>query len=209
MRKLPLPYVPALLSLTLFLNLAACDKSDDPEPDALSEATLTLSDTEALYFMLEEEKLARDVYRYLGDLWDHPTFLNIEQSEVQHVSSVVALLEFYSLPYELLPEGIFLDSQLQGLYNDLIQAGTPDLESALEVGAQIEDLDIADLETYLQETVNPDLIRTFESLQCGSRNHLRSFSGVLESLGTEYEPQYISEAEYLLILSESRERCGL
>ena len=39
----------------------------------------------------------------------------------------------------------------------------------------------------------------------GSRNHLRSFARILERLGINYEPQYISAEEYEQIVSTPHE----
>ena len=169
---------------------------------------LTAADEDALYFMLEEEKLARDVYQYLGALWNHNTFANIEESESNHVNAVIQLLETYGLEYELAGAGTFFNADLQALYDALIASGETDLGPALTVGARIEDLDIMDLEEYLEQTTNPLLLDVFSSLQCGSRNHLRAFTGALESLGLAYVPEFISPEDYQEILDGEREQCN-
>lgn len=169
---------------------------------------LTASDKAALYFMLEEEKLAKDVYGYLASYWNHITFENIERSESSHINAVASLLKAYGLEYQLGEAGMFENVELQELYHALIAMGETDLGSALTVGATIEDLDIADLETYLNQVTNPWIRDVFYSLQCGSRNHLRAFTGSLELLDIGYLPQYISVIEYESILSNNRERCN-
>lgn len=199
----------ALLVVPLTWAFSACESSDLPAPTAkIAVEPLSPSDQEALYFMLEEEKLARDVYQFLGDLWSHQTFLNIVQSEAQHMSAVTTLLEANALPFTVEAPGEFQNPELQALYDQLTEQGRTDLSQALKVGALIEDLDIADLETFIQATDHPDLIRTFERLQCGSRNHLRAFSNALDALGDTYTPAYISAEEYQVILANSNERCG-
>ena len=182
--------------------------SDNDANQAVPEPELTTADQEALYFMLEEEKLARDVYQYLGALWNHNTFANIEESERNHVNAVIGLMEAYSLDYELAEAGTFLNPDLQELYDALIASGETDLGSALTVGARIEDLDINDLEEYLGKTSNSLLLDVFSSLQCGSRNHLRAFTGALETLGLTYDPEFISQEGYEEILDGEREQCN-
>ena len=182
--------------------------SDEDAEKAEPNPKLTTSDEAALYFMLEEEKLARDVYNYLGALWNHNTFVNIEASESNHVNAVIGLMETYGLEYELAEAGTFLNPDLQELYDALIASGETDLGSALAVGARIEDLDIDDLEEYLGKTTNPLLLDVFSSLQCGSRNHLRAFTGALETLGLTYEPEFISQESYQEILDGQREQCN-
>lgn len=169
---------------------------------------LSQEEAAALTYMVEEEKLARDVYHYLGDLWDQNTFANIEESESNHVNAVIGLLETYDLEYELAEAGTFQNPDLQELYDALIASGETDLGSALTVGARIEDLDIYDLEQFLGMTTNPLLLDVFASLQCGSRNHLRAFTSALETLGLTYEPEFISQESYQEILDGDRERCN-
>lgn len=169
---------------------------------------MTPAEQDALYFMLEEEKLARDVYSYLGAYWNHNTFLNIERSESSHVNAVIALLNAYNLEFDLAVAGTFHNVELQELYSHLIGIGTTDLEAALTVGATIEDLDIKDLDTYMNTVSNPLIQNVFSSLQCGSRNHLRAFTSSLEALGASYLPQYISATAYADIVNSSSERCN-
>ena len=66
------------------------------EPDAANE----ISDEAEimLQFMGEEEKLARDVYVYLNDKWDHNVFANITKAEQMHIDSVNKFLETYDIP---------------------------------------------------------------------------------------------------------------
>jgi len=187
------------------------DDSDSDETDgsdASDSDNLSTEDQQALYFMLEEEKLARDVYGYLGDLWEIPVFENIMQSEIQHVAAVETLLVSYGLEYELLDPGTFDDQELQALYDELTTAGTEDLEAALWVGATIEDLDILDLQEFIDATETEAIKSVFESLQCGSRNHLRAFARNLENLGISYLPQFISETQYETIIESSQEQCN-
>lgn len=67
------------------------------------------SDTEieALTFMVEEEKLARDVYNVLYDIWGIPTFANIAKAEQRHMDAIIGLLDKYELnnPAALLEAG--------------------------------------------------------------------------------------------------------
>ena len=65
-----------------------------------------------------------------------------------------------------------------------------------------------DLEDYINESSNESLILTYENLQCGSRNHLRSFVTAIENLGFTYTPQFLTLEEYEAILNSSREQCN-
>jgi hypothetical protein len=168
---------------------------------------LNQADYEALVFMLEEEKLARDTYEYLDNIWSLKQFANIKLSEQTHMNLVTNLLETYKIEYNLLPTGEFQNQNLQELYNQFVVQGKIDLASALQIGATIEDLDIVDLENFINITTNASIKDVFENLQCGSRNHLRSFIASIEKLGDTYTPQFLTENEYKQIINSSREQC--
>ena len=74
-------------------------------------------------------------------------------------------------------------------------------------GATIEDLDIVDLQKYISETQNAQIISVYQSLQCGSRNHLRSFTGSLVFYDATYTPQFLSLEEYNIIVNSTQEQC--
>ncbi|MBK7635861.1 MAG: DUF2202 domain-containing protein [Saprospiraceae bacterium] len=105
-------------------------------------------------------------------------------------------------------EGEFADFQLQTLYYQLITKVNISLKDALEAGATIEDLDISDIQSFYKNTTKADIIQVYELLTCGSRNHLRGFTGQLKTLGSSYTPQFLTDGEYQTILSGSHEHCG-
>uniref|UniRef100_UPI0032163D6F DUF2202 domain-containing protein n=1 Tax=uncultured Draconibacterium sp. TaxID=1573823 RepID=UPI0032163D6F len=188
-------------------SLALANKSAEWAVAAGDSCTYdgVLSDEEktGLLKMLEEEKLARDVYLYLYEKYAEPVFQNIASSEQSHVNAVLSLLEGYEVLYpELGDAGVFTDPAFTTLYNDLTSQGDASLEAALKVGATIEDLDIADLMELLDEVANADVIRVYTNLLNGSQNHMRAFIRVLASLGvTDYTPVYISEEVFVAILA--------
>ena len=100
----------------------------------------------------------------------------------------------------------FANATLQQLYLDLLQQGTPSLVEALQVGAQIEELDIVDIQKALETVDNQDIRLVYDSLMKGSRNHLRSFVMTLTQQGTTYTPQYLSLDAYTAIVSTPIER---
>jgi hypothetical protein len=140
---------------------------------------LTQTEIDALRFMREEEKLARDVYSELATVWDLGVFWNIAESEQQHMDAVLDLLEKYGIEDPALGPGEFYNEDLQGLYNDLMAKGGLSLIDALEVGVIIEVTDIEDIEYYLKLTDNKDIIQVFTNLLNGSENHLAAFNSHL------------------------------
>ncbi len=153
---------------TLINNIPASDLSD--------------AQKEGLIFMIEEEKMARDVYEYLYTAWGVQIFTNIASSEQQHMDAVQALLNKYALdaPSSLDSRGTFENADLQALYDQLIEKGQLSLVDALEVGVAIEELDIADLKEIIEGGVPEDLEMVYENLLKGSYNHLNAFNNQLD-----------------------------
>ncbi len=176
--------------------------------DNIKEDDLLDMEIKSLISMREEEKLARDVYRTLYEKWDLQTFKNISYSENRHSLAVKTLLDRYEIsdPVEDDATGKFTIPNMQTLYNDLVEKGNVSLINALEVGATIEDLDIYDLNNWLEKTDNEDIKIVYENLSRGSRNHIRSFIGQLESRDENYTAQYLSQDEIDKILTNDKER---
>lgn len=183
-----------------------CQCLNDNYPvEVLSDA-----ETQALLYMREEEKLARDVYKALNERWSMPVFANISQSEQRHMDAVLCLITKYALsdPVGDNAAGVFQNSTLQGLYTTLTQQGLQSMEAAFRVGAKIEDLDINDLMEAMPNMDNADIKAVFESLTKGSRNHLRAFSTQISRLGETYTPEFISADLYNEILQSGHETGG-
>jgi hypothetical protein len=161
-----------------------------------------------LVFMREEEKLARDVYQAMDDLWGLRAFGQINWSEQSHMDAVRAVLDKYGIPDPVgdNPPGEFTDAGLQQLFDQLLDQGSLSLIDALIVGATIEDLDIHDLDGALDRADNVDIRTVYQNLQKGSRNHLRAFYGLLVASDATYDPQYLSLEDFEEIVNSPMER---
>ena len=172
--------------------------------DDLSEA-----DIEGLLFMREEEKLAHDVYVYFFNKYELTIFSRISESEAKHAESVLNLINHFGLVDPSSEDaGVFNNTELQALYDQLIEQGNASVEDALAVGALIEETDILDLENQLNTTENPDLIRVYTHLLNGSYHHLKGFSKTLLSYDVTYEPQLLSQEAYEAILATTNGNGG-
>ena len=192
------------------LFLTSCSSDSDENDTNLEIEQLTQEEIDDLFFLREEEKLARDVYLYAYDKYAAVIFKNIANSESQHMNSVLQLLNKYNLTdsaSEIMGE--FNNTTLQIIYNDLIEQVNISLLEALRVGDMIEDLDINDLNVNEQRTEKTDLLTVYGLLKCGSRNHLRNFNAQLLSMDGSYSPQFISQEDFDTIVSTSNEQCAL
>lgn len=162
-----------VLALALLPQLGA---QGNPGGNALTEEEKT-----RLMLMREEEKMAGDVYRLLGEKWNLRIFRNIASSEDNHFKQVGKLLDRYGLPDPASTQsGVFADSRLGVLYQELVTKGTRSIQEALEVGVLIEKVDIDDLVKGIMEAKQPDIKRVYTNLLNASFNHLESFETTLE-----------------------------
>ena len=168
-------------------------------------ANLSSSEVEGLLYMAEEEKLARDVYAYLNDLWGTQLFDNIAQSEQTHMDALLSLISKHNLESPIMSDsaGVFMNATLKALYEQLIETGAKSEVDALKVGAAIEEIDIIDLDEYTKVSTSQDILNIYENLKSGSESHLRAFVSQLEKYGITYTPQYLSVEEYDAIISGS------
>lgn len=174
-------------------------------PNCQTTGVLDSTEVTTLMFMREEELLARDIYLAMKVLY--PTmsiFNNIAASEQTHTNAIKKLILKYSLtdPAANHVQGVFVNPDIQALYNTLLAQGNTSLNDALYVGATIEDMDIYDLNTHIANDVdNTDILQVLKNLRKGSFNHIRAFNGKLKANGITYIPQYLTQAEFDAIVN--------
>jgi len=130
-----------------------------------------------LLYLVEEEKLARDVYAALDAVSISPKFKNISQSEQTHMDYISALLVTYGIKNPTIGKkpGEFTNKSLSALYKTLVTKGKKSSIDALQVGILIEEKDLADLATLSKSITQTDIKTAVAFLKKGSENHLRAF----------------------------------
>ena len=160
----------------------------------LSFEELDEVETANILFMREEEKLARDVYTLFNEKYNYRIFNNISKIEQIHMNAIKVLIDRYQLvdPVGSNDYGVFANTELSDLYSQLIALGDESVIEALKVGAEIEEIDIIDLETSINElTGNTDIKFVFANLKRASGFHLKAFVNVLEFNGYVYTPKHL------------------
>lgn len=132
------------------------------------------SEKEMLIRGYSEEKLARDVYTYLDDIYDKAVFSNIIPAEQRHVEVMEGLLNTYDIE---VPTGY---GPYEKEFIDLKAKGKKSLKDALEVGLMIEILDIEDLDKTIASTENEIISNAYSNLRKASVNHLNAFARNME-----------------------------
>ncbi|HDR90202.1 MAG TPA: DUF2202 domain-containing protein [Bacteroidetes bacterium] len=204
--------IPLLLAGTLFSangqekqttkNQAAVPPCLQPQNTGQT-ASLSREEARSLILLREEEKLARDVYRFFHSRHSWRPFANIAGSEQAHMDAILYLLERYDLedPAAHTSEGEFINRQWKTLYMELTARGKDDPLEALRAAALIEETDIADLQEALDGFAeNPDVIRVYANLLRASKNHLRTFVRLLEWRNETYSPVILSAEEFHRIM---------
>ncbi len=173
-------------------------------------ASLDTGEAAHLIFMREEEKLARDVYLTLAELYPGmPIFSNIANgSEQVHTDTMKAKLDQFGIAdpnpdTNNLPDslGIFTGADYGWYFTEkygiLTAWGEKSELNALYVGAYIEELDMLDIiecpkvivetdngigegECGLAYTDELALLNSLDSLVEGSKNHFRSYVEQIE-----------------------------
>lgn len=143
-----------------------------------TSGSLDARERATLVRMVEEEKLAHDVYVTLGKVWGVRVFSNISASETRHTEAVRSLLSTYGIadPTKGKAIGEFSDPTFAKLYAQLVASGKASVAAALQAGVTIESLDIDDLRERIPQTDEADVKLVLSSLLRGSQNHLAAFS---------------------------------
>ena len=156
----------------------------NPNIDALQVTQLDVPLKELIYSIYEEEKVARDVYITLGELYpDENTFANIQLSEQNHMDAVRKLCVKYGIeiPADDQPVGVFDLTEMGELYSYFVDLEDDSLISALQVGIAIENMDIENLREALNtEGMPKDAIRVLNNLLNASLNHFDAFTAASE-----------------------------
>ena len=91
MTKKAIGFTVVLISLVMAVPLSA--KGPATGKNGRSPGILTDKEIQQITYMREEEKLARDVYLTLYELYQAPIFENISESEQRHMDALKVLLE--------------------------------------------------------------------------------------------------------------------
>lgn len=168
-----------------------------------------LSDTERrnIMFILEEEKMARDLYFEFSKKYENKVFNNMYQGEQSHMKAMQKLVSRYNLedPTAKRDVGEFHNRQIQKMHGELLEQGNKNFVEALKVGAEVEERDIDDIQDNIKNTSKADILFVYENLKRSSKNHLRAFIKKLNQEGEEYKPKYLEQAEFNSITSSGFE----
>ena len=194
-----------MLVMGVVLSFTQCTELTGLEDEQEAVIELSESEIDGILFMREEEKLARDVYTVLYEIYPLRPFLNISKSEQAHMDAMLYLIDTFDLedPVGDHLTGVFENDDLQLLYNELIEKGKESSVESLKVGALIEEVDIIDIQKELNaHAQNEEVVRVYTNLCRASENHLRAFVRVLALNDVVYEPVKLEIPEFQRIMAD-------
>jgi len=150
------------------------------KPD--TKSVLTEEQKDMLFFIYQEEKVARDVYITLGKKYHNENIVElIRNAEKRHIDSARELCDTYGVETSHVDEetvGKFESLVLQTLYDACIEQGEKSLIDALEVGEFIGNTEINDLE-HASIGMPSDVVDVYEKLKKGNIKHSNAFQAAI------------------------------
>ncbi len=146
---------------------------------AYASGELTDAQRADLVFMVQEEKLARDLYAALGAEYGVRPFTQITTAEQRHLDAVRTLLDTYGIddPTVGLAAGEFVDAGLTAMYDKLLAQGMTSIDEAMAAGRAVEIDDISALDKAADGVTAEDVQHVYAQLLAGSEKHLVAFGG--------------------------------
>lgn len=148
--------------------------------NSIPDGTLTISSEAAagLIYMIEEEKMARDLYDVFASQTGNSIFETISNSEQQHYDTLLLAAQKTGVDITAISTtaGVFTNPEIQSLYNTLLAQGSVSLTAALEVGSIVEKTDMADIMDYMTDTSIGIIGTMYSHLETGSEHHLTAFT---------------------------------
>lgn len=146
----------------------------------LADGSLVLGADAAagLLYMIEEEKMARDLYDAFEAQTGSVVFDKISDSEQKHIDSLLLVAQKAGIDVSAVSTtaGVFTNTAIQSLYDTLLAQGSVSLDAAYDVGVLVEQADIADLQEYSADASIGIVGTIYAHLEVGSEHHLAAFS---------------------------------
>ena len=140
--------------------------------------------------------------------YGNPIQLKVAGSQQVRMDEVLDLLTEYDIADPASADtGVFSTTALQDRYNVLIAQADISLEMAIISSLTVEDRGINDIETYISNAAQDDILTEYAFMQCTSRNHIRWLYPELLTEGGSYTPQYISQEMYNEIINSPLFQC--
>jgi len=166
--------------------MMSCSKNDDvvnpvnrPSNDGSSKS-LTAAEQTDLRYMIEKEKLMRNIYKVMYQDYHVELFQTIYQSKENHLNLLESRIDRYDVPNPIAytSEDEFEDSSLQQIYDEFLATRLVDLSEAIIYVKNMEEQHIAYVETaVLQVNGHADIVSVYNLILEESQTHLDALLG--------------------------------
>jgi hypothetical protein len=167
--------------LVTAIVLMGCSKDADvPTPSSYpssdgSSKTLTAAELQDLNYMVEKEKLMRNVYEALYDDHQLEIFDTYAGNKERHMNLLAVRLHKYDMENTTvnLPYGEFNNSSLQQTYNSFIASGQRSLAAAINYTQAMEENHVVIVEQSIAALDgNSDILSIYNMILSDSENYL-------------------------------------
>jgi len=165
---------------------------------------LTLDEVNSVFFTLEGQKLQRDYQAGMAELWDNAVFREASENASLRMEAVALLLPRFGLAPPSDVRGVFRDPHLAELYAQFSEYGSASEAGAIEMGAELSELNILDLQTHLDAATKEDMRLVYWHVLEASGVQLWASARAVERFGgASYEPRFLSALSFGQIMDSA------
>lgn len=151
-------------------------------------------------YLIEQEKLAHDLYSVLDTIWVTEIFNRLSGDERNHMEKLNAVAVDFMMVVpnhfnEYLP-GQYINENLRHLYHDLLLDANLSLEDAYRTCANLEERKILDLRAALKQPNFELETLTYKALLIGAEDNFKLFLRALLEMNAGYQPIHFSNSEF-------------
>ena len=173
----------------------------EKELEGVAVAPLTQDEVNSIFFTLEGQKLQRDYQAQMAELWDNAVFREASKNASLRMEAVALLLPRFRLVPPADTRGVFRDPHLAELYLQFTENGSSSEAGAIEMGAELSELNILDLQTHLDAAQKEDIRLVYRHVLEASGVQLWASARAAERFGgVPYEPRFITTLSFEQIM---------
>src|SRR5688572_9586945 len=174
------------------------------ELDDVAVAPLSQDEVNSIFFTLEGQKLQRDYQASMAEIWDNAGFREASRNASLRMEAVALLLPRFGLALPADTRGVFRDPHLAELYFQFTEQGSSTEEGAMEMGAELSELNILDLQTHLDAAMKEDMRLVYRHVLEASGVQLWASARAVERFGgVPYEPRFMTTLSFEQIMDSA------
>jgi len=183
----------AIFSLMILMALiVSCSKDDDvvagstinEDENSVYKETLSNQEIDGMLYLVENEKLLCDFFTVMYEKHNLPLFNQLALNEQKHLTMLSVKIDRYDLenPADQKPEGQYVNPELQGYYDQLVEHGNSGVYTALIGAIQKIEKDVVDIPVIISGFEgNDDVVQVISGILFESQDNLATLRAELRS----------------------------